>query len=256
MNKLLTGLFSSILLVGSAATMAQVIVTPDDGQGWFADEQAGSATGSISVAQPRGAGTGSLEFITTGNIADQLSAVKVPTPLVKLSKISGVGYDFYASDPVRGPAIKLWYLGGNVFPFSGVLIYEPGENGAYPVGAWVSRQNVVAGNWWLSSEPAGPRKTLTQWGMDLGDPTVSFLRAGVGSGWNVATTSYVDLVTLNGTTWDFEATPTAGPLPPEPAPTPTAPEVVSTMSAYGLVVTMLGLFFVAARRIRASAKRD
>ncbi|QFU76896.1 hypothetical protein EY643_15250 [Halioglobus maricola] len=37
---------------------------------------------------------------------------------------------------------------------------------------------------------------------------------------------------------------------------PAPPEAVPTMSAYGLVLTVLGLMFVAVRRLRASAKRD
>ena len=41
---------------------------------------------------------------------------------------------------------------------------------------------------------------------------------------------------------------------PTPTPTPTATPV-PTMTAYGLVLTTLGLLFVAARRLRVSAKR-
>jgi hypothetical protein len=46
------------------------------------------------------------------------------------------------------------------------------------------------------------------------------------------------------------------PVPPVPPAPPAPPEVVPTMSAYGLVLTILGLLSVAARRLRASAKRD
>jgi hypothetical protein len=45
-------------------------------------------------------------------------------------------------------------------------------------------------------------------------------------------------------------------VPPEPPAPPAPPEVIPTMSAYGLVLTMLGLLVVATRRLRASAKRD
>ncbi|MEH6589944.1 MAG: hypothetical protein V7746_06815 [Halioglobus sp.] len=49
-----------------------------------------------------------------------------------------------------------------------------------------------------------------------------------------------------------------GALDPVVPPAPSVPPVataVPTMSAYGLALTMMGLFFVAARRMRVSAKR-
>ena len=45
------------------------------------------------------------------------------------------------------------------------------------------------------------------------------------------------------------------PPPPPPAPGPST-SAIPTMSAYGLVLTTLGLLFVAARRLRVSKKRD
>jgi hypothetical protein len=49
--------------------------------------------------------------------------------------------------------------------------------------------------------------------------------------------------------------PSSSPGPgPGPGPGPTSP--IPTMSAYGLVLTMLGLLLVAARRLRPSAKRN
>jgi hypothetical protein len=238
MNNLLTGLISSILILGSSASIAQV-VTPDDPQGWFATDQAGSGTGTISDTQPRGAGTGSLEFTTSGSTADQVSAGRIP--LIRLNDITAVGYDFYSDNGNFAPALKLAYFGATF----GTLVYEPGENLPYTTNTWVSRPDVTGGNWWSTENPGGPRQTLAAWQASLGNPLVNFFKVGVGSGWNSATTGYADLVTLNGATWDFEATP-AGTLPPGPVPARQVP----TMSEWVLMLLalMLGLIVFARRK--------
>jgi hypothetical protein len=92
------------------------------------------------------------------------------------------------------------------------------------------------------------------WFMNEASPV--FASGSFGPEWSDADLSAGAGVNMDIASWTnpapFSGSCTASVPPPTPTPTATP---VPTMTAYGLVLTALGLLFVAARRLRVSAKR-
>lgn len=202
-----------------------VTVTVDDinKEGWFGMDKAGAATGAITETNPHGTGnTGSLEFTNSGSPEDIINAARIP--LVAMNEIDAIGYDFWSDNATVAPALKLQYWNPTRF---GTLVYEPINQGAYPINTWVTVDG-ASGLWWSTEFGQGDKRTLAQWQADIGDIPVTFMQTGVGSGWTQAMTGHVDMVRLQdaatNTVWDFEY---AAPLPPPPLEiitvTPTEP---------------------------------
>jgi hypothetical protein len=72
---------------------------------------------------------------------------------------------------------------------------------------------------------------------------------------SAAPTGFADMVVLNGTSWDFEAPTTEGPLPPQPEPAPPAPATpVPTMSQWALIMLALMMAGIGITRVRGRAQ--
>jgi hypothetical protein len=99
-----------------------------------------------------------------------------------------------------------------------------------------------------------PFTNVDQQGGIVGNATVSFDFAAIQSptalGFSTQYATGNDALT--GFNWAWNITVSATPV----SATPASATPVPTISAYGLVLTMLGLLIVAGRRLRASAKRS
>ena len=232
-----------------------VVVDPENLNGWFSLNQAGSASVTIGTTQGYGIGTGSLEYLGMDSSDDRAEAGRIMVG--SLSGISGIGYFFY-SDSVQAAALKIEYWSPTHF---GTLNWEPANNGSPSTGQWNSSGNASGGNWWTTESLNGgteggqtDQRTLADWVTELGDPGTTLLRIGAGSGWSSAVTTYADLVWVDRTNeyvqWDFE-TQAPAPLPPRPPQAKSSP--IPTAGTWALIIMTLGLAFFGFRRIRKTA---
>lgn len=208
MRNLLIGLASSIFVLFSAATTAQIVVTPGDAQGWIG-RASNTGTLGLGPADQQG-GTGSLSMITTGGGGDIVKVARVP--LITIDAITSISWDVYTDNAASYPRPQLEYyqLGGR----AGTLTYVA-SNTVVPVNAWTSL--TVDNNDLFQSSEAGasPPQTLAEWQLELSGVLMNFFQLGYGSTTGSTTTNAnIDFVELNGTTWNFEAVPPVEPPPP------------------------------------------
>lgn len=255
MNRLLTGLFSSALLLCSTATMAQIVVTPADTEAWV-NRTSNTGTLGLGIADNNG-GTSSLLMSTDASAGQIIKAARIPLPpqlAVTIGGITSISWEFYTDNATSYPRPQLEYYRLAPPSLSGTLVYES-NNLSPALDTWVSA-SVNLGSDIFRDSRTGTTGTLASFQAgELGGVLMNFFQFGYGStsGAIGAVTAYLDYPELNGSTWDFEEVLV---LPPEPTPPPAAgPTSVPTMSAYGLALTMLGLLLVAGRRLQVSAKR-
>ncbi|MEP4147255.1 MAG: Ig-like domain-containing protein [Halioglobus sp.] len=207
--------FGVWLLFGASASMAQIVVSPGDTQGWT---ERASNTGTLGVgpADQQG-GTGSLSMITTGSGGDIVKVARIP--LITIGDIASISWDVYTDSAADYPRPQLEYyeLGGR----AGTLIYVA-SNTVVPINAWTSI-TVDDNDLFRSSEAgANPPQTLAAWQGELGGVLMNFFQLGYGSTTGSTTlNANIDFVELNGTTWDFEAVPPVEPPPPSESVTVT-----------------------------------
>jgi hypothetical protein len=149
-----------------------------------------------------------------------------------------------------------WSFTDNVSTYSSAnaTILFPGVLGTSPLVSTDGAGNVISANIIVVTTPVASL---------LGSVSDVLTINATSSASLVASCTNVNVVTNICDTWDLSGAASFGatdipsvwltaPIVPPPAPATAVP----TMSAYGLVLTMLGLLFVAARHFRASAKRD
>jgi hypothetical protein len=89
--KLHVSVIGALLLIAAVTVNAEtlVTVTAEEPGGWFGMDQAGAATGALTITEPYGpGGTGSLEFTTSGNPTDIINAARIP--LIRFNEITSV----------------------------------------------------------------------------------------------------------------------------------------------------------------------
>ena len=225
-------LAASVSFFGTPASAATtVVVTPVNQQGWTgvppgADTRPGGTVGFVLDATAPG-GDGALQ-LTTNNTptakAQYMHATS--TPLADVTDLSywtkQISASFVGGDPSYQVVTCLGGFDSNAVtptnPLGCVgfttLVYEPYQNGGVTPGVW-QFWDVDAGMFWSSrsytsgtcSVTAGgggaPFYTLS--GLNASCPDAEVIAFGVNIGSNNPSYNvYTDLVTFNGTTYDFE----------------------------------------------------
>jgi hypothetical protein len=244
---LIGGLLVLSLAFFCANAAAQVIVTPDDTQGWFA-RASNTGTVELSAEQVRGAGTGSLKMSTDGSDGQVVKAARIP--LITIDSITSISWDLYVDSSGSAatyprPQLEYYSLSQNR---SGTLVYDI-SNLSPGTDSWQSLSvDLNSDLFWSTEFGPGDTRTLAAWQTDLSGVLMNYFQLGMGStsGPVPEVISYIDLVELNGTTWDFEG---EAPLAPEPTATS-----VPTLSQWALIamVGLLALFGFASLRNRSS----
>ncbi len=215
----------------SAAAATQVVVTPNDPQGWCwtqpcADTRPG---GTVSfVADPTAPGSpnhGALEFTTDATTTAKAQAVhSTATWLANVSELSY--WTKQVSGPlVADPAYQLAICAnglpaGTCAGFT-TLVFEPYQNGTIIPGAWQFWDVAAAGRFWstrsvtcsngaLVGSAGGPALyTLANVQAMCPQALVFQFIANVGSN-NPLYTVRTDLFNFNGTVYNFEPTRECG----------------------------------------------
>ncbi len=263
-------LFAAVMAATTAVTASAqtIVVTPGDLQGWAPNSLAGDATVGITAVNPRGLGTGSLQF--TGNSSDDrtrfATAKLTPGGFGLLNQLSTLSFDWFRtaqSSPTSGwhtPVFRMIVadLGAPTPITFREIIWEydyqfSGGNNVAPTGNWIDDQNLLTGNWYTNAAlndanastcPVLYGNCLNQAG-NWGFSDQAFLYAisiGTGSGWVGNFEGFADDVKIgfkggSVTTYDFELESSAVPEP----------------STYVLLVAGLAGLFVAGRRRTTNA---
>jgi len=201
------GLVMAVAMPLSAKAASMVVVTPTNTQGWVTQDGAPSY-----VIGPAGAdGAGSLKFATDSTSSSKENYFQpTNTPLAGVNRLG------YMVDVTSGvPAsYQLQVLGvhrtDSTSTFTS-LVWEPVYNGQVngPNGGFVTESNLENGIWWSShpidGDPLGNNGFVSLSQIIEANPGAQVVAFGinVGSGTPDAT-SYVDDVTFNGTTYNFE----------------------------------------------------
>lgn len=189
-------------------TATTVVVTPSNTQGWATQDGA-----PTYVVGPTGAdGSGSLKFETDNtSLSKENYFHATNTPL---SEVTGLGYkvDVTAGVPAsyQLQVTGVDRLDSTTSTFTS-LVWEPTYNGQPngPNGGFVTESNIETGTWWsthpIAGDPAGNNGFVSLSQIIAANPgaTVTAYGINVGSGTPNAT-SYVDDVSFNGTTYNFE----------------------------------------------------
>lgn len=213
---------------GLVAASSMVVVTPDDttweevnqredGVSVISDEMSDRLDGPGSLRQSTTSSADKTDFRTFGDFG----------PVDQLDELAFDWYrdaDSTAPDHLT-PAFEVIVDDDNgnswILKWEGVYNGYPTNGPAVPVDQWVT-ENLLEGNYWRipryvegdwvgfngCNEPGDPfgcfvfdRTLSDEW---LGGHEVVGLTVGIGSGWDGTFISYADLVTINGTTFDFE----------------------------------------------------
>lgn len=204
----------------SLAAGSQVVVTPNNTQGWSATEQDSGATFNyvFDNTAPGNPSLGALELATTSDTASHIQyMVNTNTRLSSVNELSYYTKQNSASFAGGDPSYQLAMCAGGITgtTCSGftTMVFEPYENGAVIPMAWQS-WNVMSGQMWSSHNVnSGTCQLVASQGTDLYSmatlqtlcPNAVIFQTGVnvGSnnpGYNVET----DLFDFNGTVYNFE----------------------------------------------------
>jgi hypothetical protein len=207
------------LVVAAAAFAATVVVTPTNTQGWStADTNAGGNV-SFVVDGTAPAGVGALKLTTDSTTAAKAQYMHgTAVPLGSVNDLSYYTKQNSASIPQGDPSYQLAVcldgVSGTTCNGFTTLVYEPYWNGAVVPGTW-QQWDVDAGQLWSSRSysnggctvvaGAGGPPLYTLAGLQAACPNALVVGFGVNVGSN--NPSYdveTDLVTFNGTSYDFE----------------------------------------------------
>ncbi|GHD20926.1 hypothetical protein GCM10007052_31090 [Halioglobus japonicus] len=196
----------SLLVLLSPQALAQLVtIEPGSPGGWFPGS-GNTGTGSLSTNNPHGTGgNGSLELILDGSDGQIVNATRIP--ILTLHDITKINWDA-ATNSSNVPVPKVEYWSPTAF---GTLFPQPLHPGD---GSWQTYDGMTL-QWFTTQAGYPASRTFAEWQAELGDVRVNFFSVGIGSssGAVAATTAYIDMVSLNATTWDFEGD---APLPPVP----------------------------------------
>ncbi|HEX5429467.1 MAG TPA: hypothetical protein VFX17_00080 [Patescibacteria group bacterium] len=220
---LLVASFAFFANVAPAAADTIVVVTPANTQGWStADTNAGGTVNFITdTSSP--APSGALQLAT--DTTTTAKAQYVHESNVPLADVSGLSYSTKQNAPagiVADPSYQLiTFLNGGTSGFT-TLVFEPyqnpGNNGNPTIvpGTWQqwdvsnglfwSTRTVTCSNGTIVGTPGGPSSyTLAQIESTCPDSVVAAFGVNIGSN-NPAYNVETDLVSFNGTTYNFEVT--------------------------------------------------
>lgn len=214
--------------VGAAAASTRTVVLPDD-TSWEEVNVRGEGTSVISDDVPdRLGGTGSLRQSTSGSL--DKTDFQTFRDFGPVGEVETLSFDWYRDSSSTAPQHLTPAVGIHVADDAGnswLLKWEGAYNGyptngpAAPVDLWVTEDLASANYWripqWVAGEWVGFAgcnaagdpfgcfvftRSLTDGWLDGYD--IVGLEIGIGSGWNGTFLSYADLLTVNGTTFDFE----------------------------------------------------
>jgi hypothetical protein len=204
------------LAVGAAAAATTVVVTPANPQGFStADTRPGGAVDFV-VDSTTPSGIGALHLTTDSTNQAKAQYIKeVNLPLSDVTELSYYTKQNSASFPDGDPSFQLIVnLNGDDGGYT-TFVFEPYENGGGVVpGTWQS-WDVDAGQMWSSRTVICGTNTITAGAggppfYELGDieaacPNAVVIGIGVNVGsFNPSYDTEADLVSLNGTAYDFE----------------------------------------------------
>ena len=213
---------AAVTVVFTVSTMAQIVVTPTNTQGWSTDETTGGGQVNFVVDSTAPAGVGALQLLTTGPADRAQYQHATATLFADISELS------YYTRQISGPpeASAAYQLesclnGGTTPATCGytTLNFEPYFNpqlGAIVPNVWQS-WDVDSGLFWSTRSVTCSNGTIVGGaGGSGGLYTLSALRTAcptaftffhyvnIGSGATLPYNIYTDLVNFNGTTYDFE----------------------------------------------------
>jgi spore coat protein U-like protein len=256
---------------GSGAASIAVDVTPgkpalpptppDAPTGLSAAPGDSQATISFTPGADNGAAIANYEYSLDGGSYTPLSPASAGSPItivgltngtpysITLKAINSEGSSVAASaavdvTPVAAATAPDAPTGLSATPGDGraTISFTPGSNNG---AAITNYEYSLDGGSYTALNPAKANSPITIEGLTNDTPYSITLKAINSEGSSVAASAAV------------VATPVGPPLPPPPPPTPPTPgpaAPIPTMSAYGLGLTVLGVFVVAVRRLRTLAK--
>jgi hypothetical protein len=211
---------TAALAVAATALAATVVVTPSNTQGW----STGSTTADASVTYTTtgsapGGGIGALRLTTSA--ANSSRAQYLHDASVALGAVGDLSYwtkqnsaSFAEGAPSYQIVACLGGVSGTTCNGFTTLVYEPYWNGAVVNGTWQqwdvdagllwSSRNYSSGSCIVAAAPGGP-PAYTVSGLAAACPNAVVIGFGVNVGtFNPSYDVETDLVTFNGTTYDFE----------------------------------------------------
>jgi hypothetical protein len=243
------------------ATPVAAATAPDAPTGLSATPGDGQATISFTPGADNGAAIANYEYSLDGGSYTPLSPASAGSPItivgltngtpysITLKAINSEGSSVAASaavdvTPVAAATAPDAPTGLSATPGDGraTISFTPGSNNG---AAITNYEYSLDGGSYTALNPAKANSPITIEGLTNDTPYSITLKAINSEGSSVAASAAV------------VATPVGPPLPPPPPPTPPTPgpaAPIPTMSAYGLGLTVLGVFVVAVRRLRTLAK--
>ncbi len=228
-NTVMSGAAAGVMMLSSVlpAFAATTVVTPTNTQGWStADTRPGGAVTFVADADAPG-GDGALQLTTDATTTSKAQYMhEASTPITDITELSYYSKQISASFP-QGDASYQLAIDTNGTETGGftTLVYEPYQNGTVVPNTW-TQHDVDQGQFWSSRSITCSNGSLTAGGGGTPFYTLSDVKTMcpeavvVGFGVNIGSSnpSYTintDLVTFNGTTYDFELVE-PGPVVNEP----------------------------------------
>lgn len=225
----MSGAAAGVMMLSSVipAFAATTVVTPTNTQGWStADTRPGGAVTFVADADAPG-GDGALQLTTDATTTSKAQYMhESSTPITDVTDLSYYSKQISASF-AQGDASYQLAIDTNGTETGGftTLVYEPYQNGTVVPNTW-TQHDVDQGQFWSSRSITCSNGSLTAGGGGAPFYTLSDVQTMcpeavvVGFGVNIGSnnpsyTINTDLVTFNGTTYDFELVE-PGPIVNEP----------------------------------------
>lgn len=208
-----------LLSAGLASAASTVVVTPTNTQGWStADTRPGGAVNFV-VDATAPSGKGALQLTTDATTTAKAQYLHdTNTPLANVTDLSYYtkqnSASFVAGDPSYQLPVCLGGVTGSTCTGFTTFVFEPYENGTVVPSVWQS-WDVAAGQFWstrsfsngtctvVAGAGGAPFYTLAQ--LKAACPNAAVVQFGVNIGTNNPSYNVeTDLVSFNGTTYDFE----------------------------------------------------
>jgi hypothetical protein len=220
-NFISTTLIAVAIAVVTVSAAAQVVVTPDNTQGWSTDETtgAGSVTFVVDASAP---GAGALR-LTTGGPADraqyQHGTATLLSAITELSydtkQVSGppeasVAYQLESCLISATPTTCAGYTTLNFEPYlnplSGPIVPGVWQSWDVDAGLFWSTRTVTCSNGTINGGAGGSGGLYTLEAIETACPNAAVFNhyVNIGTGATLPYDIYTDLVNFNGTTYDFE----------------------------------------------------